>query len=71
METQNDVLRVRAGFASRREIVEANGWNVDDIDAEIAADQERARRLGLTLDVDGALMTQQGQQQPQEVPLQP
>jgi lambda family phage portal protein len=70
METQNDVLRVRAGFASRREIVESQGWNVDDVDREIAEDQRRARGLGLVLDVDPE-MTQQGQQQPQEVPLQP
>ena len=60
MEVQTDILRVRAGFASRREIVESNGWNVEDVDSEIASDQERARRLGLTLDVDPE-RTQQGQ----------
>jgi lambda family phage portal protein len=64
MEVQTDILRVRAGFASRREIVESSGWNVEDVDAEIAADQERARRLGLVLDVDSA-HTQQGQSQPE------
>jgi lambda family phage portal protein len=63
MEVQTDILRVRAGFASRREIVEAQGWNVSDVDAEIADDQQRARALGLTLDVDPE-RTQQGQQQP-------
>ena len=62
-ETLNDILRVRAGFASRREIVESSGWNIEDIDAELAADQARARGLGLTLDVDPN-MTQQGQEQP-------
>jgi capsid protein len=63
MEVQTDILRVRAGFASRREIVEASGWNVDDVDREIAEDQARARGLGLTLDVDPE-RTQQGQTQP-------
>ncbi len=69
METQTNIQLVRAGFASRREIVESNGWNVEDVDREIAADQARARALGLTLDVDPE-MTLQGQQQPvtQEVP---
>ena len=56
------MLRVRCGFTSRREIVEADGWVVDDIDAELAADQQRARTLGLTLDVD-SLRTQQGMAQ--------
>jgi len=65
METQTDILRVRAGFASRREIVEAQGWNVDDIDREISEDQTRARSLGLVLDVD-PLRSQQGQTQPEE-----
>jgi capsid protein len=62
-ETLNDMLRVRCGFASRREIVEADGWDVSDIDRELAADQQRARSLGLILDVD-SLLTQQGQTQP-------
>ncbi len=69
-ETLNDILRVRAGFASRRSIVESDGWVVDDVDSEIASDQQRARGLGLTLDVDSQ-MTQQGQEQPtqsQETP---
>ncbi|MGA7237200.1 MAG: phage portal protein [Bryobacteraceae bacterium] len=67
-EVLTDILRVRAGFASRREIVESAGWVVDDVDREISDDQARARGLGLTLDVDSR-MTQQGQEQPtQETP---
>ncbi len=66
MEVQTDIQRVRAGFASRSEVVERDGFVIDDIDAEIAADQRRARALGLTLDVDSR-MTQQGQEQPQTV----
>jgi lambda family phage portal protein len=70
METLNDILRVRAGFASRREIVEATGENIEDVDAELASDQSRARGLGLTLDVD-PLMTQLGQEQPTATQEQP
>jgi lambda family phage portal protein len=62
-EVDAQVRRVRAGFTSRREIVESSGWDVSDIDAELAADQQRARSLGLTLDVDPG-MTQMGQAQP-------
>lgn len=58
-----NVARVRAGFVSRSEIVAASGWRAEDIDAEIAADNGRADRLGLTLDSDGRRMTAQGQAQ--------
>jgi lambda family phage portal protein len=61
-EVDAQVRRVRAGFTSRREIVESSGWNIEDVDDELAADQQRARNLGLTLDVDPG-MTQLGQAQ--------
>ena len=69
-ETLNDILRVRAGFASRREIVESSGENIEDVDAALAADQSRARGLGLTLDVDPQ-MSQLGIEQPTGAPAQP
>jgi capsid protein len=62
-EILSDVLAIRAGLTSRKAVVESNGDNVEDIDRELAADQERARSLGLTLDVDSA-KTQLGQTQP-------
>jgi lambda family phage portal protein len=44
---------VRAGFKSRAEVVSELGYDVEEIDAEIAADKERADALGLVLDSDG------------------
>jgi lambda family phage portal protein len=62
-EIQSTMLAIRAGLQTRREAVESAGWNIEGIDAELAADQSRARGLGLTLDVDPD-MTHQGQKQP-------
>jgi lambda family phage portal protein len=63
-EVLTDLLRVRAGFASRAEVVGRSGWRAEDIDAEIASDNARADRLGLTLDSDPRRTTQQGQSTP-------
>ena len=63
-EVLTDLLRVRAGFASRAEVVGRSGWRVEDIDAEIAADNARADSLGLTFDSDPRKTTQQGQATP-------
>jgi lambda family phage portal protein len=38
---------IAAGLMSRRQAVALGGYSVESLDAEIAADQERARRLGL------------------------
>lgn len=40
-------LALEAGLTSRRREVAALGWDVEQLDAEIAADRERARSLGL------------------------
>jgi lambda family phage portal protein len=63
VETADNVANVRAGFTSRSEVVAKRGWRVDDIDAEIAADNARADRLGLVLDSDPRRVTAQGQTQ--------
>ncbi|MBL8231032.1 MAG: phage portal protein [Bryobacterales bacterium] len=62
-ETRNLVAQVRAGFLSRAEVVSRTGWDVEDIDAEIASDNARADRLGLVLDSDPRRVSQQGQAQ--------
>lgn len=53
VDPQKDAETVRAllemGLTSRRQAVASLGWNVADLDAEIAADRERERALGLTL----------------------
>jgi len=63
-EVLTDLLRVRAGFASRSEIVGRTGWRAEDVDAEIAADAARADALGLVFDSDPRRTTQQGQPTP-------
>ncbi|MCX6619992.1 MAG: hypothetical protein NTY38_02710 [Acidobacteria bacterium] len=62
-ETAAVIAKIRAGLMSRAEAVSAMGWNVEDIDREIAADNQRADALGLTLDSDPRKVTQQGQGQ--------
>lgn len=63
-EVLTDLLRVRAGFTSRSEVVGRAGWRAEDVDAEIAADNARADALGLALDSDPRRTTQQGQPTP-------
>ncbi|MBR1734626.1 MAG: phage portal protein [Alphaproteobacteria bacterium] len=41
---------VRCGFKSRAEVVSELGYDVEEIDDEIAADNERARKMGLNFD---------------------
>ena len=70
-DTLATINRVRAGFMSRAEAVAQTGWRVEDVDAELAADNARADSLGLVLDSDPRKVTQQGQgqqQQPEGVP---
>ena len=66
-EVLTDLLRVRAGFASRSEIIGRTGWRAEDVDAEIAADNARADALGLIFDSDARRRTQQGQDVPDVV----
>jgi len=65
-EVLTDLLRVRAGFASRSEIIGRAGWRAEDVDSEIAADNARADALGLVFDTDARRRTQQGQDVPAE-----
>ena len=51
-DQQAEQLAVRNGFKSRSEVVSELGYDAEEIDAEIAADNERADSLGLILDSD-------------------
>lgn len=66
-ETLATVSRIRAGLMSRTEAVAQTGWRVEDIEREIAADNDRADELGLVLDSDPRKVTAQGQTQAQPV----
>jgi lambda family phage portal protein len=46
------IMAVRAGFKSRAEVVSEQGYDAEDIDREIAADNARADDLGLAYDSD-------------------
>lgn len=46
------LLAIRAGLMSRSEAISAFGYDAEDVDREIAADNQRADSLGLVLDSD-------------------
>lgn len=46
------VLAIRAGLMSRSEAISAFGYDAEDVDREIAADNARADKLGLKLESD-------------------
>jgi len=54
------LLAIRAGLMSRSEAISANGYDAEDIDREIAADNQRADELGLILDSDARYTTRDG-----------
>jgi lambda family phage portal protein len=45
-------LAIRAGLMSRSEVISGNGYDAEDVDLEIAADNQRADDLGLIFDSD-------------------
>jgi lambda family phage portal protein len=51
-EFQSMLLAIRAGLMSRSEAISTFGYDAEDVDREIAADQKRADELGLIFDSD-------------------
>ena len=47
-DIQAQVLAMEAGITSRRKVVEATGYDVEEVDQENASDAQRAADLGLT-----------------------
>lgn len=45
-------LAIRAGLMSRSEAISAYGYDAEDVDREIAADNRRADEFGLVFDSD-------------------
>jgi lambda family phage portal protein len=62
-EVLAQVSRVRAGLQPRSEVIASTGWDAEDVDAQIAADNARADKLGLVFDSDPRRVTSQGQTQ--------
>lgn len=53
-DVKAEVEAIAAGLMSRREAVTSRGVDIEALDAEIAADNERAKTLGLTFGVPAA-----------------
>ncbi|MCX5496443.1 phage portal protein [Kaistia dalseonensis] len=64
-EIKSAVSKIRAGLNSRSDEVRMLGYDPEKVDAEIAADNERADRMGLVLDSDPRRNNAQGQAQPE------
>ncbi|WP_394540171.1 phage portal protein [Lysobacter enzymogenes] len=54
------ILAIRAGLLSRAEAIASSGYDAETIDREIAADAERADRLGLVFDTDPRRVARNG-----------
>lgn len=53
-------LEVRSGFRARSDVIEEQGWNAEDIDAQILSDQDRADEMKLVFDVDARKVSAAG-----------
>lgn len=54
------LLAIRAGLISRSEAISAFGYDAEDVDREIAADNQRADDLGLIFDSDARYTSKDG-----------
>ena len=54
------LLAIRAGLMSRSEAISAFGYDAEDVDREIAADNQRADDLGLIFDSDARYTSKDG-----------
>jgi len=61
-DQQAEKLAVDAGFKSRSDVIESQGYDPEENDARIAADQAREKQLGLEFPVKQASTTQPGDQ---------
>jgi lambda family phage portal protein len=66
METQSTIQKIRAGLMSRNEAVRGSGVDIESLDREIAADNQRADELGLIFDSDARKVNLQGMEQPSD-----
>ena len=54
------LIAIRAGLMSRSEAISANGYDAEDVDREIAADNQRADDHGLIFDSDPRYTSKDG-----------
>ncbi len=55
-DQEAEMMAVRNGFKSRSEVVSESGYDVEEIDAEIKKDNERAKSFGLNFDTISVLL---------------
>lgn len=67
-EVPASIMAIRGGLASRSNEQRKLGFDPEDIDAEIAADNQRADDLNLTFDSDPRRLSQAGQTQTVVIP---
>lgn len=70
-ETRAAILAIRGGLSSRSHEQRKLGFDPADIDAEIAADNKRADKLGLVLDSDPRKVSAAGLTQPPQADPEP
>lgn len=63
-----EVTAVRAGFKPRSAVINEMGYDEEDVDRQVAADNERADSLGLTFDSDPRRTTANGQRVAEQAP---
>jgi lambda family phage portal protein len=67
-EVAAQIAAIRGGVTSRRQVVAENGDDVEQVDAETAADRQREDALGLTYDTRPDLVNSKGLLQPDVAP---
>jgi lambda family phage portal protein len=65
-DAEANIALVRAGFTSRTEVVAERGYDIEEVDREIAAEQQRADQAGLKFDSDGRNARSGAQAKPPE-----
>jgi lambda family phage portal protein len=70
MEIQSTIQAIRAGLMSRNEAVRGSGVDIESLDREIAADNQRADLLNLVFDSDPRKVNLQGMEQPSDAKIQ-
>jgi capsid protein len=63
-----EVVAVRAGFKPRSAVINDMGYDEEDVDRRVAADNSRADSLGLTFDSDPRKTTGNGQRVAEKEP---
>jgi capsid protein len=63
-EAQANIAEVRAGLNSRENVVGSKGFDINELDTQIATDNDRADTLGLKFDSDARTTNKSGAVQP-------